>query len=128
MRLLLDTHVLLWWITDSRRLSTTARRLIADGDNALLWSAASAWETAIKHALGRLQLPDAPAAYLPKHLARSGIQSWPVTQEHAFAAGALPAHHSDPFDRLLIAQARIDELELVTADPMLARYDVNIRW
>ena len=122
MRLLLDTHVLLWALSGSKRLADEARELIESPDNDVLFSAASVWEIAIKRTLGRLEVPE---DYL-EAVEASDIQLLSITGEHAEAAGALPRHHDDPFDRMLIAQARIDELTLVTADRRLPDYGVPV--
>jgi PIN domain nuclease of toxin-antitoxin system len=119
-RLLLDTHALLWWLADDPELSEEARRSIADPDAAVFVSAASAWEVAIKRALGRLEAPDDLSAALDA----SGIRAMPITITHAEAAGALPPHHADPFDRMLVAQARAEGLTIVTRDPAFAAYAV----
>ena len=122
MRLLLDTHVFIWWTGAEPGLGAAARDLIADPDNAVFVSAATAWEVAIKRAKGTL---DAPADVRPA-IAASGFVELPIELGHAVAAGALPVHHRDPFDRMLVAQARLEALALVTADRVLARYDVAI--
>ena len=122
-RLLLDTHVFLWWRSDSRKLNATARREIAGADVVFV-SAATAWEAAIKIALGRLQIPDTIEA----GVAASGFEKLPIGFPHAEAAARLPAHHADPFDRMLVAQAQIEELTLVTHDRRLERYEVDLLW
>jgi PIN domain nuclease of toxin-antitoxin system len=122
MNLLLDTQVLLWWLADDRRLRDPARGAIADGANLVAVSAASAWEVAIKAALGKL---DAPTD-LRDALTESGFEELPISVDHALRAGALPPHHADPFDRMLVAQAAAEALVLVTADERLAAYDVEI--
>ena len=121
MKLLLDTHVLLWWLADDDRLSAAARDAVSAAAEAR-FSAASVWEIAIKRALGRLEVPE---DYL-EAVDASDIQLLSITGEHAEAAGALPRHHDDPFDRMLVAQARIDELTLVTADRRLPDYGVPV--
>lgn len=123
MTLLLDTHAFLWWLAGSRKLGRRARRAIESGD-AVWLSAASAWEIAIKAALGRLELAEGPEAALPRELARSGFQPLGISVAHALAAGALPPHHADPFDRMLVAQADAEGLTLVTADDIFDRYGV----
>lgn len=128
MKLLLDTHTFLWWITDAPQISATARGLMSDGHNVLYWSAASSWEVSIKYALGRLPLPDAPERFLPFELAQNRIESIPVIDDHAFHAGQLPRHHRDPFDRMLVAQAQIESLVLLSNDPQLTLYDVRVQW
>jgi PIN domain nuclease of toxin-antitoxin system len=128
MNILLDTHVFLWWITDDAQLSATARRLITDSGNILYWSAASSWEIAIKYALGRLPLPEKPEQFLTEELEKNRIESLPITDGHAFHAGRLPRHHKDPFDRMLIAQARTDSLLLLSCDSIFNLYDVETAW
>jgi PIN domain nuclease of toxin-antitoxin system len=121
VRLLLDTHVLLWWLADDDRLPEGAREAVNTAQEVRL-SAASVWEIAIKHALGRLDVPD---DYLVA-VDAGEIGLLPITGQHAEIAGALPRHHDDPFDRMLVAQARADELTLVTADRRLVDYDVPV--
>jgi PIN domain nuclease of toxin-antitoxin system len=125
VNLLLDTHALLWWLTDSRKLGRRARAAIAGSANTVWVSAASAWEIAIKTALGRLEFKEPPEVCLPRELARNDFHELPVALDHALAVGTLPLHHTDPFDRLLIAQARAQALTLVTADSVFERYDVR---
>ncbi len=121
MRLLLDTHALLWWLEDER-LGPAAAAAVRDPDSDVLASAASAWEIAIKARLGKL---DAPSD-LRDSLHEAQIRELCVTVEHGLAAGALPLHHADPFDRMLVAQARLERLTLVTNDPAMAAYDVAL--
>jgi PIN domain nuclease of toxin-antitoxin system len=121
VKLLLDTHVLLWWLADDDRLPAATRDAVSVAAEAR-FSAASVWEIAIKRTLGRLEVPE---DYL-EAVEASDIQLLSITGEHAEAAGALPRHHDDPFDRMLIAQARIDELTLVTADRRLPDYGVPV--
>jgi PIN domain nuclease of toxin-antitoxin system len=121
MRLLLDTHVLLWWLADDPALSRQARRLIAN-EPEVFASAASAWEIAIKRALGKLEAPDD----LPSALDEGGIRRLPIDFEHAAVAGALPRHHDDPFDRMLVAQAQCEGLTLLTSDPRISGYTVAV--
>ena len=128
MRLLLDTHALLWAATDDERLSPAAREAVADPANELLFSAISAFEIAVKVALGKLDLPDGPAAFIATRVAAFGLRELPVTTQHAIEAGALPPIHGDPWDRLLVAQARIESVPLLTADPVIRRYDVETIW
>ena len=123
MNLLLDTHVLLWWLADDPGLSEKQRSAIADPANVVYVSAASAWEIAIKKALGKLIAPnDLRAA-----LVASELEQLPVTVAHAEAVGGLPPHHRDPFDRMLIAQAGVEDLTVVTGDPVFAQYEVTRR-
>jgi PIN domain nuclease of toxin-antitoxin system len=118
LRLLLDTHAFLWWCADDPRLAEVERQAIRDGANDVFLSAASVWEMAIKQSLGRLELPEPPSAAV----ARLGIGRLPVAFEHAEATAELPPLHRDPFDRLLVAQARIEGLTLVTRDPLIRTY------
>jgi PIN domain nuclease of toxin-antitoxin system len=127
VRLLLDTHVLLWWLADHRRLGRRARAAIADRRATIWVSAVSAWEIAIKFALGRLDLPEPPEVCVPREIERQHFTPLPVSVEHALAVAGLPAHHADPFDRLLIVQAQLEDLTIVTADSAFARYDVHTR-
>ena len=120
MTLLLDTHVLLWWLFGDPRLTPTMREAIVDPDSAIAVSAVTAWEIAIKAALGKLAVPDR----LTQQLREEGFDELPVTVEDGLAAGALPRHHGDPFDRMLIAQAARRRLVVVTADRRFADYDV----
>jgi len=128
MKVLLDTHVFLWWITDDPRLSSRAREIIADGANEVFLSAASGWEIAIKAKLGRLRLPDVPERFIPEQLRLNAIETLPVQMSHALHVYKLPDHHRDPFDRLLIAQAQLEKLPVLTADPQISRYPVKVIW
>ena len=122
MTLLLDTHILLWWLSDDPLLPTAAREAIASPDAEVLVSAATAWEIAIKRAAGRLDAPDD----LLEALHVNDFEMLPITVVHALAAGALPPHHSDPFDRMLIAQARAESLILISVDNRFPQYDVEL--
>lgn len=125
MRALLDTQIWLWMLTEPEKLGS-ASELIEDTRNELLFSAASSWEIAIKYALGRLPLPEPPAAYVPNRLRSTGVVPLPIEHAHALAVADLPNYHRDPFDRLLIAQARLEGISLITADKVLERYDVPL--
>ncbi len=118
LRLLLDTHVLLWWLADDRRLGQRAREAIADSRNEAFASAVSGWEIAIKRGLGKLDAPDD----LEAHLVAQGFKPLPVTFRHTERVSALPRLHDDPFDRMLLAQAHIEGLVLVTKDARIKRY------
>ena len=128
MKLLLDTHTFLWWITDDLQLSPKAHELISDSYNTMYWSAASSWEVSIKYALGRLPLPETPEQFLPVELGKNRIESLSVIDAHAFQAGCLPRHHRDPFDRMLVAQAQVESLVILSNDRKLVHYDVDINW
>jgi PIN domain nuclease of toxin-antitoxin system len=121
LRLLLDTHALLWWLADEE-LTSEARVLIANPENAVTVSAASAGEISIKQALGKLTAPDD----LDQQILASDFASLPISIGHAMAAGRLPRHHDDPFDRMLIAQAQLEELTIVTRDKRFSDYDVQV--
>ena len=123
-RLLVDTHALLWWLADDRALPTEAREAIADPGNEPLVSAASIWEIAIERALGKLEAPDE----LPSAIVDGGLAWLPVTAAHAWQVRDLPPHHRDPFDRLLVAQALVEQLPVITSDPQFAKYGVTTRW
>jgi PIN domain nuclease of toxin-antitoxin system len=125
--LLLDSHVLLWILGAPERLSVEAAEAITAPDNIVLLSVASVWEFAIKQSLGKLTLPGPVETWLRPELDRRSIALLPVLFEHAAAVRALPQHHSDPFDRLLVAQTR-DGIRLVTHDQRMAAYDVPILW
>ena len=122
MTLLLDAHAFLWWVAQDRRLSAIARAAVAG--NPCLVSAVTVWEIAIKRATGKLTAPDDLVA----SLAREGFEELPVTAAHGEAAGALPPHHRDPFDRMLVAQAKAERLTVVTVDPAFAAYGVPVVW
>jgi PIN domain nuclease of toxin-antitoxin system len=122
MKLLLDTHAWLWWLSDDRALGSSARRAIADRRNVVAVSAASVWEVTIKRARGRLGFEGDPAGAVLD----GGFEPRPISLAHAGAAGDLPPHHRDPFDRMLAAQAVAEGLTLVTHDPVFGRYDVPV--
>lgn len=128
MRDLLDTHTFLWWITDDPRLSSRVYKIIGDGGNELFLSAACGWEMVIKAKLGRLQLPNDPEYFIPEQMALNAIDSLPIQMSHALPVYELPSHHRDPFDRLLIAQAQLENLPILTADPQITRYSVKVIW
>jgi PIN domain nuclease of toxin-antitoxin system len=128
VRLLVDTHPFLWAIASPERLSARARRAIEDDANEILVSAASAWEIAIKFSLGRLQLPDDPQRFIPEQLAANSFTALAVLLRHALQVADLPMIHKDPFDRLLVAQAVIEDLALVTSDAQLRKYPVKTIW
>jgi PIN domain nuclease of toxin-antitoxin system len=128
MRVLLDTHSFLWWITDDPRLSMRAREIMSDGENHLFFSAASAWEIAIKARLGRLTISEPIATFVPAQLAENAIEGLPIGLSHALHVHSLPDHHRDPFDRMLIAQSQIENLPILTGDAWIARYPVETVW
>ncbi len=125
-RYLIDTHVWLWMQSDPDRLCDEARGIVEDTRNTILLSAASAWEIAIKCRLGKLSLPEPPASYVPDRMRRSGTSPLPVDHAHTLKTADLPDHHRDPFDRLLVAQAQLLGLTIITADDQLSAYDVAV--
>jgi PIN domain nuclease of toxin-antitoxin system len=110
------------------RFSDPAVELLQHPESELVLSAASSWEIAIKHAIGSLTLPIPPEEYVPSRMERSGVTALPIEHSHALHVASLPLHHRDPFDRLLIAQAQLERLPILTADRQLEPYDVEIRW
>ena len=128
MKLLLDTCTFLWIAADSRKLSAVARGAFLDLDNERYLSASSAWEIAIKHALGRLRLPKRPELYIPAIREASGIDALPIDEESALRVARLPALHSDPFDRMLVAQAIVHGMTILTPDEEVAQYPARVLW
>jgi PIN domain nuclease of toxin-antitoxin system len=126
MKILLDTHAWLWLLAAPERLSAEAQARVLAGTTVLYLSAASSWEIAIKQALGRLDVGGDPEHVIPELMQRSDVVALDVTHQHTLRAGALPLHHRDPFDRLLIAQAEIEKLPIMTADPVFAEYEVDV--
>ena len=128
MKLLLDTHVLVWSLIEPSRVPERAARLITDESNEVYWSAASSWELAIKSALGRIRFAEPVARLIPRVLLEQSIRSLPVEQSHALAVADLDLHHRDPFDRLLVAQCKLEKLALVSGDARLDAYGIERRW
>jgi PIN domain nuclease of toxin-antitoxin system len=128
LKLLLDTHVLLWWLDDDPRLSSRCRDAIADPQSAILVSVATVWEIAIKAGLGQLDMPPDLGRYLHSQIHRNSFDVLPVGFAHAVAVRDLPWHHKDPFDRLLIAQSRTEQIPIASADAVLASYEVELVW
>jgi len=122
VRLLLDTHILLWWLSDDRKLAKNARDIIANSSNDVLVSSASVWEIAIKAALGRIEIE---LDDLEDAIMRNGFRPLPIGFRHAVTVGRLPAVHRDPFDRMLVAQASVEELRLVSHDRVFERYGLS---
>lgn len=128
MRILLDTQCWLWMHAEPERFSPSALGVVQDPAVELLLSAASAWEVAIKYALGKLPLPIPPSEYIVSRMARDGTVALPVLHDHAVRVAVLTPHHRDPFDRLLVAQCQAERLRLLTADRQFQPYDVDILW
>jgi PIN domain nuclease of toxin-antitoxin system len=127
VRLLLDSNALAWWFSSDSRLSTVASRAIRNPDSEIVVSVCSAWELAIKDKLGKLRMGDL-LERLPRDLEESGFAVLPVFLGHAIRAGSLPAHHKDPFDRMLVAQAQAENLAIVSSDPVFDHYGVRRLW
>jgi PIN domain nuclease of toxin-antitoxin system len=128
VRILVDTHCWLWAMAAPQHLNATARELLESPEHEVFLSAASAWEIAIKFALGKLRLPLPPSEYVPHRIAEQGMASLPIAQAHALRVAALPHHHRDPFDRILVAQAQLERCRLLTVDEQLRPYDVELIW
>ncbi len=128
MKLLLDTHAFLWWVSEDEGLSATARRRIADPRNEVSVSVVSAWEIVMKAGKGGLTLDEPPERFVPKQLEANGFTAAPVHLRHVLGVSKLPDIHRDPFDRLIVAQAIAEGLAIVTADAQIARYDVKVVW
>ena len=128
MRLLIDTHALLWWLSDDQSLSVAARKAMAETSNVLLVSAASAWEIATKVRLGRLPGAEELAADFRGFMLREGFTTLDITTDHAIRAGLLPGPHKDPFDRMLISQAQAENVPIVTNERSFGTYGVRRVW
>jgi PIN domain nuclease of toxin-antitoxin system len=127
VKVLLDTHVVIWWLEDANRLSRRATTILSNRDNSILISAAVGWELAIKVNSGKLK-PSSILDGLDRILEQEAFSELPITLEAAVRAGLLPSHHRDPFDRMLVAQARFLNLPILSADAILDRYDVKRLW
>lgn len=128
MKALLDTHTFLWWITDNPKLSSHVHKFISNGKNELFLSAASGWEIAIKAQLGRLKIPEKPELFISDQMVINSIQGLPIQISHAVHVYNLPLHHRDPFDRMLIVQAQLEGLPILTDDPQISQYQVKVIW
>lgn len=128
MKLLLDTHTFIWWDSEPAKLSPQVLALCQDRTNSLLLSVASVWEMQIKLQLGKLKLDRPLAEIIESQQQRNNIEILPVLLTHVLVLQSLPAHHKDPFDRLLIAQANVEEAALASSDPVFAKYIVNVLW
>ena len=126
MKLLLDTQCWLWMLMAPERFTAATHAILIAPENELYLSAASSWEIAIKYALGKLRLPGLPGEVVPGLMARSGVVPLPVHHAHALQVAQLPPHHRDPFDRLLVAQAQLEGLPILTADRSFRPYDVEV--
>lgn len=124
--LLLDTHVWLWTLTTPQRLPDNLRSRLCQESQEVVFSAASSWELTIKYALGKMDLPEPPRTFIGPRLIRDGIRCLPIDLAHTIEVGDLPPIHADPFDRLLVAQARVEDFTLVTKDAIVEKYDADI--
>ncbi len=125
---LLDTHVFLWMITEESKLTAGVTDILENSDNKLFMSIACLWEIAIKYQLGKLPLAKAPEKYIPHHLSITGVQILPIEPNHALSIHTLPLHHRDPFDRMMICQAKIERIPILTQDRVFRKYDVKTLW
>jgi PIN domain nuclease of toxin-antitoxin system len=128
MKILLDKHTFLWWITNDPKLSLKANEVIREGNNELFFSAASGWEIAIKAQLKRIRLPDHPVTFILEQLRINGIRNLPIQMSHALHVYNLPDHHRDPFDRILVAQSQLEGFPILTADPFFSLYEIEVIW
>jgi PIN domain nuclease of toxin-antitoxin system len=128
MKYLLDTGVFLWALGAPTKLNRKARELLSNERDGLFLSAASSWEISVKFALGKLSLPEPPAKYIPTWMLNWSIHAVDISHLHALAVGNLSLHHQDPFDRILIVQARMEQMVLLTADRMFEKYPVKTFW
>jgi len=128
MKYLVDTLVWLWSLDSVERLGREGREILENGREEIYLSAASCWELSIKMRLGKLNFPGPPAHYVPKFMAKQGLRPLPLTHSHAAKVYDLPAHHRDPFDRLLIAQSMMEEMAILTSDRVFEKYPVQLVW
>ncbi|MGH9381377.1 MAG: type II toxin-antitoxin system VapC family toxin [Thermoanaerobaculia bacterium] len=128
MRVLVDTHAMLWWLRDDTRLSGHAHAILKDGANELLWSIASSWEIAVKLRTGKLELGRPLERLYAELVTDQGVELLPIGHKHCARVAELPLHHRDPFDRMLVAQAQHERVPILTADPKLSAYDVELVW
>ena len=128
MRVLLDTSTFLWWITDSDRLGERVRQVLTDEQNEVWFSVASGWEIVIKAGLGRVSFTKDPEEFIPEQISANGFQILPIQLRHALKISALPSVHRDPFDRLLVAQALVEDLTILSGDSRIAAYPVDVLW
>lgn len=128
MKLLIDTHVVIWVLADDHRLSPIARRLVEDDEHLCFLSVACVWEIAIKRSIGKLEAPPTFPGEFHLEMMHRGIPSLPIYDRHAAAVADMPLHHRDPFDRLLLAQAQVEGMSILSRDEKLRRYDVDVIW
>lgn len=126
MTVLLDTHCWLWWLAEPEKLRAESRAILRDSANTVLVSSVVSWEITIKFSIGRLELPEPPQRFVPDRLSRDGFIALPVSHSHALGTSTLPDYHKDPFDRLLIAQAQVEGVPIMSADALFRQYDVSL--
>jgi PIN domain nuclease of toxin-antitoxin system len=128
MKYLLDTMVWLWSVGPSKTIGAAGLEILASSEEDIYLSAASSWEIAIKTGLGKFQLPESPNRYVPKRLAAQGIRSLSVNLDHSLRVYDLPSHHADPFDRMIIAQAMVEGMTVLTSDRVFEKYPIDVIW
>jgi len=128
MKVLLDTHSMLWWLAQDQRLSSMARETIGDGRNHLIWSMASSWEISVKVGIGKLTLGRPLQQLFADIVSDQGVELLPITHDHCTRLSTLPLHHRDPFDRMLVVQAQGERIPILSADPKLTQYDIEVLW
>jgi len=128
VKYLLDTIVWLWSVGPSKTIGTAGLEILASREEEIYLSAASSWEIAIKTRLGKFQLPEPPGRYVPKRLIDQDIRSLPINQDHSLKVYDLPLHHSDPFDRIIIAQAIVEDMVVLTSDRVFEKYPIDVVW
>jgi len=128
VKYLLDTMVWLWSVGPSKTIGTAGLEILASREEEIYLSAASSWEIAIKTRLGKFQLPEPPGRYVPKRLIDQDIRSLPINQDHSLKVYDLPLHHSDPFDRIIIAQAIVEDMVVLTSDRVFEKYPIDVVW
>jgi PIN domain nuclease of toxin-antitoxin system len=128
VKYLLDTMVWLWSVGPSQTIGTAGLKILASREEEIYLSAASSWEIAIKTRLGKFQLPEPPGRYVPKRLIEQGIRPLPITQDHSLRVYDLPLHHADPFDRMIIVQAMVEQMTVLTSDRVFEKYPIDVIW
>lgn len=128
MKYLLDTMVWLWSVGPSETIGTAGLQILNNAEEEIYLSAASSWEIAIKTKLGKFQLPEVPGRYVPKRMAEQGIRSLPINQSHSLRVYDLPSHPFDPFDRMIIAQAIVEQMVVLTSDRVFEKYPIDVVW
>ena len=128
MKVLLDTHSMLWWLARDQRLSSMARETIGDRRNHLVWSMASSWEVSVKVGIGKLTLGRPSQQLFADIVSDQGVELLPITHDHCTRLSTLPLHHRDPFDRMLVVQAQGERIPILSADPKLTQYDIEVLW